>query len=236
MKKLLNLVLILIIGFITCGCTQGNICDKPLEWNGEHDTKEYKEYIYNYTTKCQIAPATKTNHFTQNTVTIIYKFYTVLISDYYNDILPNVQKTTNETLLNLVISIFGATADDVINEYGFYTVDPYMFHERYVGFFEEVQQIYPLQTIYNRLDTLITYMDSQGYFEDYRVVDMFCRYFVTFIDVDIDKNLPVFEPLIFKVAIKNRYKDNAFYDQYAIGSYYHKDKYYYMKYFPQKQP
>lgn len=220
----------LIIGFFTCGCTHENICNKPLDWNGEFDTKEYKEYIFDYTTKCQINPAIESYKISQDTLTTIYKFHQVLLSDYYNDILDNPQKIKNETTLNMVIGIFGATSDNVLNEYAFFQNNPYIFHARYNYYFEEVQKAYTPQQIYNKLNSLISYMDSQGYLDDYRVVDMLCCYFESLIDIDIDRNLPVFEPLIFKVALKNQYKDNTWYDGFYFGGYYFKDKNHYTKY------
>ena len=91
--------------------------------------------------------------------------------------------------------------------YNYYFSDDYEYDEihkvgdkKYYGF---INREIDKKQIKKGIEDVISFYESKGYFKDYRVVCLFCNELQRLVDSDKDKNLPVYEELLFRVATNN---------------------------------
>lgn len=227
MKKLLNLFIIFIICFITCGCTQADLCSNSNERPVFSTPKAQKEYIYNFNMTCYINPSFTKKDYSEDSLQRLTKLVDKFDDNYFDGVFPNSQLIYKDLLSKTITNIFGELKENPQMKYDYFLRNILTYSNDYEWYFKEAEKLLNTQDIYNNINNIYNYFEVNNYFNDYRIVDMFS---LRLLGLMIATQNYEYEPLLFKTAIHNNNKPNAQRNAKFFSSLLYMDENYYKKY------
>ena len=239
MKKLSIILTVFTLGLFLCGCTQTvtgtqgkqnkqpNICTDTREWDVFDTSEEHVSAIYDYHMQCIVNPSIAKNEYTDETLESLI-FLADRLDSGYMDKIPDRNNKYKLVITWTFETIFGNTAYNIADKYKEFRDDPIEYANNYEWYLKEAVKAYNKSDLQNKIEKLVKDFEKAGYFNDYRVVDIFTSELLEFaLKTD---SLDIYEPLLFKVAKYNNNKPQAIRNAIFYGEFLYQDENYYKKF------
>lgn len=231
MKRILTILSIVIISLISCGCTHGktDLCTSfkeiPYDYNKMEYTKpvsnEYLEKDYEYMVKCKIEPALEQNNFNSELGLTLTKFARIA------NLFP-IDKRYDILRENLEYHLWYELGSIPQN------TDKYNSLWQETNYIKDIAEVgdnlgCDWDDIQNIIFHLVQVFEQKGYFNDYKVADMFLKSLDIIGTTFENHSMMEFEPEFKRIAKYNENKPNARYTLKFLGSLLYMDENYYYK-------